>query len=42
MAPPSRSLDPKPRGSGDLTDAPLEDEVLLDNDSGEDGDLDDV
>jgi len=40
MAPPSRSLDPKPPATGDLTDAPLEDEVLHDDDSGEDGDAD--
>jgi len=40
MAPPSRSLDPKPPTTRDLTNAPLEDEVLHDDDSGEDGDAD--
>ena len=40
MAPPSRSLDPKPQIPGDLTDAPLEDEVLHDDDSGQDSDAD--
>jgi MscS family membrane protein len=40
MAPPSRSLEPKPQTPGDLTAAPLEDEVLHDDDSGEDGDAD--
>jgi len=40
MAPPSWSLDPKPRITGDLTDAPLEDEVLHDDASGEDSDAD--
>lgn len=40
MAPPRRSLDPKPRTPGDLTDAPLEDEVLHDEDSIEDSDAD--
>lgn len=40
MAPPGRSLDSKPPATGDLTDAPLEDNVLLDEDSGEDGDTD--
>jgi MscS family membrane protein len=41
MAPPSRAFGPKPRAPGDLTDAPLEDEVLHADDSGEDGDEDD-
>ena len=40
MAPPGRSLDSKPPATGDLTNAPLEDNVLLDEDSGEDGDTD--
>ncbi len=40
MAPPRRSLDPKPRTPGDLTNAPLEDEVLHDDDSIEDSDAD--
>jgi hypothetical protein len=40
MAPPSRSLDPKPPAPGDLTNAPLEDEVLLVDDSGENDDTD--
>lgn len=42
MAPPSRALGPKHRAPGDLTDAPLEDEVLQDDDSGENGDADDT
>jgi MscS family membrane protein len=41
MEPPSRSLDPKPMAVGDLTDAPFENEVLHDKDSGEEGDADD-
>jgi MscS family membrane protein len=41
MAPPSCVSGPKPRAPGDLTDAPLEDEVLHADDSGEGGDVDD-
>jgi MscS family membrane protein len=41
MAPPSRAFGPKPRAPGDLTDAPLEDEVLHADDSGADADEDD-
>ena len=40
MAPSSRSLEPKPQTPGDLTAAPLEDEVLHDDESGKDSDAD--
>ncbi len=42
MAPSSRFLDSKPRTPGDLRDAPLEDEVLHDDDSGKDSDDDNI
>jgi MscS family membrane protein len=40
VAPPKRDFGAKPRAPGDLTDAPLEDEVLYEDDSGADGDED--
>lgn len=36
IAPPSRSVGPSPRAPRDVTDAPLEDEILHDEGAGED------